>query len=46
VTRPDVVSSPTGSGDDGGDRPASPDFVQSLARGLAVIRAFDAHQPR
>ena len=46
MTRPDVVSTPAGSVDDGGDRPASPDFVQSLARGLAVIRAFDARQPR
>ncbi|MFZ2527467.1 MAG: IclR family transcriptional regulator C-terminal domain-containing protein [Rhodococcus sp. (in: high G+C Gram-positive bacteria)] len=25
---------------------ASPDFVQSLARGLAVVKAFDAAQPR
>lgn len=28
------------------DRSASPDFVQSLARGLAVITAFDADRPR
>ncbi|HHX85371.1 MAG TPA: helix-turn-helix domain-containing protein [Actinomycetales bacterium] len=28
------------------DRSASPDFVQSLARGLAVITAFDADNPR
>ena len=31
---------------DAADRSASPDFVQSLARGLAVIRAFDAEHPR
>ncbi|GAA1706907.1 IclR family transcriptional regulator C-terminal domain-containing protein [Dietzia cercidiphylli] len=28
------------------ERPPSPDFVQSLARGLAVITAFDADHPR
>ncbi|MDV8000717.1 IclR family transcriptional regulator [Rhodococcus sp. IEGM 1408] len=28
------------------ERSASPDFVQSLARGLAVITAFDADHPR
>lgn len=28
------------------DTPAGGDFVQSLARGLAVIRAFDAEHPR
>ncbi|MBB0967525.1 IclR family transcriptional regulator [Dietzia aerolata] len=28
------------------ERTASPDFVQSLARGLAVITAFDADHPR
>lgn len=28
------------------ERSASPDFVQSLARGLAVITAFDADRPR
>ncbi len=27
-------------------RASSPDYVQSLARGLAVIRAFDADNPR
>lgn len=31
---------------DGTERSASPDHVQSLARGLAVIRAFDADRPR
>ncbi|MGW4354561.1 IclR family transcriptional regulator domain-containing protein [Nocardia sp. NPDC004582] len=29
-----------------GTEPANPDFVQSLARGLSVIRAFDADHPR
>ena len=46
MTRPDVGSDPTGPRSDGGDRSASPDFVQSLARGLSVIRAFDARHPR
>lgn len=31
---------------DRADRATSPDYVQSLARGLAVIRAFDAERPR
>lgn len=31
--------------DTGTETPASGDFVQSLARGLAVIRAFDAEHP-
>jgi len=33
-------------GDAGPERSASPDYVQSLACGLAVIRAFDADRPR
>lgn len=31
---------------EGDERAASTDFVQSLARGLTVIRAFDARRPR
>lgn len=45
MTRGDVVSVPAGAAVEG-DRSASPDFVQSLARGLSVIRAFDARRPR
>ena len=36
-------SEPRGTGT---ERTASPDFVQSLARGLSVITAFDADRPR
>jgi len=28
-----------------GEEPRAPHFVQSLERGLAVIRAFDEHSP-
>ena len=38
-----VTIAPAGNG---ADHAASPDFVQSLARGLAVITAFDAERPR
>ncbi len=40
----DLAAEPDGAGDVSGDAAseASPDFVQSFARGLAVIRAFDA----
>lgn len=47
-TGPDGAG-PAGAGPEGAagaERAASPDFVQSLARGLSVITAFDADHPR
>ena len=43
-TDPAATTEPTGTSTV--ERSASPDFVQSLARGLAVITAFDADHPR
>lgn len=40
------AAAPTTRRQDGADRSTSPDYVQSLARGLSVIRAFDAQRPR
>ena len=40
------AAAPTTHRQDVADRSTSPDYVQSLARGLSVIRAFDAQRPR
>jgi IclR family pca regulon transcriptional regulator len=43
---PDVAAGRNGNGAGRADRPASSDFVQSLERGLAVIRSFGAETPQ